>query len=179
MNTETEPIVRAEPSVVDLIDAIEGMVVSGRRVPFSANVVVNEDETLELIDRARLGLPTELVRARHTLGEREHIIEDAEGEAKTILDAAQKDAHALIVEAQERATRLVAEHEILRTAQERADTIVIEAEDRAEATRAEADTYAREVMEELDNRLTKSLATVRKGLETLPKLRKQDKKRKH
>jgi vacuolar-type H+-ATPase subunit H len=175
METEAQ-VMDTESSVVDLIDAIEGIVVAGRRVPFSANVVVNEDETLDLIDRARLGLPTELVKARHTIGEREQILDSAQSQAERIIDQAQEDAQALIAEAQTRAAQQLDDHEVLLLAQQRADSIVVEAEEHAEAIKSEADTYAREVMEELDVKLTKALSTVRKGLETLPKVGKKNRK---
>ena len=177
MSPEETAVATDESSVVDLIDAIEEMVVSGRRVPFSSNVVLNEDDTLELIDRARLGLPNELVRARHTLGERETILEHAHVDARAVVERAQADAHAIITEAETRARQMVEEHEILRTASERAEAILEEAEATAHQVRLDADLYAREVMEELDTRLTKSLVTVRKGLETLPKLGKTHKKK--
>jgi F0F1-type ATP synthase membrane subunit b/b' len=176
METETQELETDQSSVVDLIDAIEGIVVAGRRVPFSANVVVNEDETLDLIDRARLGLPTELVQARHTLVDREQILEAAQRQAESMVARAQEDAQALIAEAEARAAKELDEHEVLILAQQRADTIVLEAEDRAEAIKSEADGYAREVMEELDVKLTKALSTVRKGLETLPKIGKKARK---
>ena len=38
-------------SVLELVDQLEDVVTAARRLPLSANVVVNEDETLELVDR--------------------------------------------------------------------------------------------------------------------------------
>jgi len=160
-------------SVVKAIDELEELVTTGRRVPFSSNVVVNEDETLELIDRARLGLPEEVVRARHTLDERERILAASEEEAAAIIERAQQDAHAIVTEAENQAQKLVSEHEILRLAQERADALLMEAEDKAGSTNREADAYAREVMEELEQHLARYHATVRKGLQALPKERKR------
>ena len=156
-------------SVVDIIDQLEEMVTSGRRLPFSASVVVNEDETLELIDRARLGLPDELVRARHTVAERDRLLEAAEREAEDLLERARDEAQRLQAEAEDRAAAMVSDHEVLRGAHERADAVVGEADQTAATTRREADAYAREVMEELDVHLTRALSTVRKGLEALPR----------
>src|ERR1700730_311510 len=58
---------RTDLTALDIVDDLEDLVSSARRVPLSANVIVNEDETLELIDRLRLRLPDELTHARHTL----------------------------------------------------------------------------------------------------------------
>jgi len=35
-----------DPTVIDLVDQLEELVSTGRRVPFTAGVVVNEDELL-------------------------------------------------------------------------------------------------------------------------------------
>ncbi len=54
-------------SIIDVIDELETLVAGGRRVPFTPSVVVNEEEALELIDRARLELPEEIRQARYTV----------------------------------------------------------------------------------------------------------------
>ena len=69
------------PTVIDLVDQLEELVSTGRRVPFTAGVVVNEDELLELIDRTRLGLPDELVQARHVLEDQRRVLVETEQEA--------------------------------------------------------------------------------------------------
>ena len=74
-----------EPTVIDLVDQLEELVSTGRRVPFTAGVVVNEDELLELIDRTRLGLPDELMQARHLLEDQRRVLVEAEQEAERIL----------------------------------------------------------------------------------------------
>ena len=74
-----------ELTALDIVDDLEDLVSSARRVPLSANVIVNEDETLELIDRLRLGLPDELTQARHTLEDRARIVAAAEQEADSSL----------------------------------------------------------------------------------------------
>jgi cell division septum initiation protein DivIVA len=151
------------------MDELEELVTTGRRVPFSANVVVNEDETLELIDRARLGLPDEVVRARHTILERERILSATATEAHAMVDRAQQDAHAIVAEAEAQAKKMLEGHELLRLAQERADALIAEAEAKADHISREADNYAREVMQDLEEHLGRAHGTVRKGLQALPR----------
>ncbi len=78
-----------DPTVIDLVDQLEELVSTGRRVPFTAGVVVNEDEVLELIDRTRLALPDELTQARHLLEDQRRVLVDADQEAERILTRAE------------------------------------------------------------------------------------------
>jgi vacuolar-type H+-ATPase subunit H len=159
--------IEAEP-VVALIDQLEELVSTARRLPFSANVVVNEDEVLDLIDRTRLSLPDDVVAARHMVEDRERIIGGAEQDAETTIARAEERARAIVEEAEQRAERLAGESAVTAQARVRAEALVAEAESRAAAVRAEADAYARELMQSLEEQLSRALATVHKGLETLP-----------
>src|ERR1700689_4578134 len=103
---------RLDPTVIDLVDQLEELVSTGRRVPFTAGVVVNEDEVLELIDRTRLGLPDELLQARHLLDDQRRVVVEAEQEAERILSRADAEAQRVIEEAQARAAVMVGGHEI-------------------------------------------------------------------
>ncbi len=167
------------PSSLDLIDGIETLVSEGRRIPFSASVVVNEDRLIEIIDQIRLGMPQELVDAHHTVVDRDRIIAAAEEEAGFILTNAQDDAEklvaaakseslGLVTEAHQEAAALTADHEIVSAAKRRADELVADAEARAVEVRSQADAYAREVMQELEGNLNRALVTVHKGLDALP-----------
>jgi len=155
-------------SALEVVDALEEIVASSRRIPLSANVMVNEDELLELVDRIRLALPEDLVQARHMVEDRARILGAAEQEAEQVLGRAEEEATRLVREAGERAAAMLSEHELSRQAQAHAAAVVAEAEQRAAATRQEADAYARDVMGRLEEQLARALATVRKGMETLP-----------
>lgn len=177
-----------DPGVMDLIDQLEELVSTGRRVPFTAGVVVNEDEALDLIDRARLGLPDELTQARHLLEDRHRVVDDAEQESERILARAEAEAQHLVEEArtaagrlvdeaQARAGAMVGEHEIVEQARVHAATVLAEADERAATTCAEADAYAREVMVRLEEQLMRAVTTVRKGIDALPASAKAPRKR--
>ncbi|HKR98656.1 MAG TPA: hypothetical protein VJU79_03985, partial [Candidatus Dormibacteraeota bacterium] len=93
-NAVTEP-------AVTLIDALEELLSSGRRLPFSASVVVNEDEALDLVDRVRLALPDDLVAARHLVEDRDRIVAAAEQEAEAIVARAEEEARGILEDASE------------------------------------------------------------------------------
>ncbi|MFZ0128049.1 MAG: hypothetical protein WB808_13650 [Candidatus Dormiibacterota bacterium] len=164
----TNPPENAEPTVIDLVDQLEELVSTGRRVPFTAGVVVNEDEVLELIDRTRLGLPDELMQARHLLEDQRRVLIEAEQEAERILSRAEAEAARIVDEAGARAAVMVGDHEIAEQARAHARTVLADAEERAAKTCSEADAYARDVMLRLEDQLMRAATTVRKGIDALP-----------
>jgi len=156
-------------SVLELMDQLEELVTGARRVPLSASIVVNEDDALELIDRARLRLPDELVQARHTMEDRERILGEARHDADQAIARASDEAQRLVREAGERAVELVGEHAITLQARAHAASLVSDAETQAASVRAEVDAYAREVMVKLEEQLARAASTVRKGIDALPR----------
>jgi len=157
-----------DPTVIDLVDQLEELVSTGRRVPFTAGVVVNEDEVLELIDRTRLGLPDELMQARHLLEDQRRVVVEAEQEAERILSRAETEAARIVAEAEARVAVMVGDHAIAEQAREHAATVLADAEERGAKTCGEADAYAREVMLRLEDQLMRAATTVRKGIDALP-----------
>ena len=155
-------------TVVDIVDTLEELVGAARRLPFTPSVVVNEEEILELVDRIRVALPDDLMSARHTLDERDQILDRAHREVAADRAQVEEDATRLVADARAQAASLVAEHTIVATATEQARSIVADAEQQAASQRAAADDYAREVMQRLEDQLERWLGTVREGLHALP-----------
>ncbi|MGD0195083.1 MAG: hypothetical protein ABSC35_09510 [Candidatus Dormibacteria bacterium] len=157
-----------DTTVIDLVDQLEELVSTGRRVPFTSGVVVNEDEVLELIDRTRLALPDELMQARHLLEDQRRVLTEAEQEAERILSRAEAEVDRIVAEAQARAAVMVNDHALVDQAREQAATLIAQAEERAAKTCSDADAYAREVMLRLEDQLMRAATTVRKGIDALP-----------
>lgn len=155
-------------TVLDIVDTLEELVGAARRLPFTPSVVVNEDEILELVDRIRVALPDDLVTARHTVDEREQMLERASHEAAELSARSEEEAARVVREAQARAASLVNEHTVLLAATEKAHELVGDAERQAASERAAADDYAHEVMQRLEDQLERWLGTVREGLQSLP-----------
>ena len=155
-------------TLLEIVDTLEELVGGARRVPFTPSVVVNEEEILELVDRIRVALPDDLVAARHTLEEREELLERAARDAAELAARAEAEATRLVGEAQARAAQLVDQHAVTRAATEQARVLGEEAERQAAAQRTAADEYARDVMARLAEQLDRWLGTVREGLDALP-----------
>jgi cell division septum initiation protein DivIVA len=129
----------------DLIDELEDALAEGRRVPFSGRLMVDEERILDIIDRMRVAIPEEQKRARRIIQEQERLIAEAQARVQQVLE--EKG----LLEAVER---------------ERARLLQV-AEQEAGQVRAGADDYARQVLEELDERLVKLTTSVRNGLAAL------------
>jgi cell division septum initiation protein DivIVA len=129
----------------DLIDEVEDALAEGRRVPFSGRLLVDEERILDIIDRMRVAIPEEQKRARRIIQEQERLIAEAQARVQQVLD--------------ERGLLEAIEAERVRLLQQ--------AEHEAAQVRAGADEYARQVLEELDERLMKLVTSVRNGLSAL------------
>jgi cell division septum initiation protein DivIVA len=129
----------------DLIDEIEDALAEGRRVPFSGRLLVDEDRILDIIDRMRVAIPEEQKRARR-------IVQDQER---------------LIAEAQARVQQVLEERGLLEAIAAERGRLLLQAEQEAAQVRSGADEYARQVLEDLDERLTKLVTSVRNGLSAL------------
>jgi len=114
-------------------------------VPFSGRLLVDEERILDIIDRMRVAVPEELKQARRVIGEQERLLT----EARTQVQQAMEEQGLLVAVEAER-QRLIAE-----------------AERDAQAVRAGADDYARQVLEELEQRLARLSASVQNGLKEL------------
>jgi glutamyl-tRNA reductase len=117
----------------------------GRRVPFSGRLLIDEERILDIIDRMRVAVPEELKQARRIIGEQER----------------------LISEAQERVRQTLEEQGLLKAIEDERARLLAQAEQEAASIRAGADDYARQVLEELEQRLTRLTTNVQNGLKEL------------
>jgi len=149
---------RDHRSIVELIDHLEYLVHRAQRVPFTHNVMIDEDEILDLLDQVHVNLPEEIKQARTLLAEQDRLISEAQQEAARITQTAAQKADASLQE-----------HELTRKAEDHGQAIVREAQLRAEEEKRAADSYAADVMQQLETHLVRTVATVRKAQETLKK----------
>ena len=139
--------------ILHLIDRLEALVTEGFHLPFTSNVIVNEDAFLDIVDQMRVTIPEEVKLARRTEAEREHLLLQAQDEADQVLESARK-----------KATALTDEHELITFATERAAEIEESARAHADEIIADADEYIVDQLSELEEQLMKTLTTVRNGL---------------
>jgi len=142
--------------ILHLIDRLETLITESFHLPFTSNVIVQEDAFLDIIDQMRVSIPEEVKLARRTEAERERL-----------LSQAQEEADRLVQMAREKTRSLTDEHEMVEFAQERAREIESEAHRQADEIIAEADEYIVVQLSELEQQLMKTLTIVRNGLQTV------------
>ncbi len=138
--------------VEKLIDRLENLVNTAKRVPLSAMVMVDEQAFLDVIDQLRVAYPEEIRQARRVSQERDRMLAQA-----------QTDADKLIQQAQRRADELVSESELVQGAEAKAEEVRVAAETRANELRQWADHYVLQALSGLDDELSRLLAQIRRG----------------
>jgi cell division septum initiation protein DivIVA len=139
-----------------LIDRLEQVLAESRRIPLSANLVVDEDRLFNIIDQMRVSIPEEVKRANRIEAEKDRIMAQAQEEAERIRELAKH-------EADDRVRR----DTVMVSAQTRADTILERARRDAEMIRQESDVYALDVLAKLEEDLLRSLSVIRNGMRKL------------
>lgn len=147
--------------ILHLIDRLEELFNESRALPFTHNVVVDEDRMLDIIDQMRIAIPEEVKKAQQLLNQSERILAQAEEKATrtTLL-------------AEEKAGELIAKDMVTQEATRRSEQILSQARADAEATRDDADVYVIETLSNVEDELSRLLNQVHNGIRAL-----QDQKR--
>ncbi|HEX2990464.1 MAG TPA: hypothetical protein VHO49_07280 [Anaerolineales bacterium] len=142
--------------ILQLIDRLEELFNESKNVPFTKNVMVDEDRMLDIIDQMRIAIPEEVKKAQQLLGQRDRVLAQAQEEANRTLELARQ-----------KADQMVTKDMIAVEAQRRADIILSQARSEADNIRADADDYALESLHQLEAELERNINQVRNGIRTL------------
>jgi cell division septum initiation protein DivIVA len=129
---------------------------NARTMPMSASVLVNREETIELVDEALGALPEELRHARWLVKEREEYLVQARRDAEDIVEAGRVQAE-----------RMVERTEVAREARRVAQQVIGQAEADSRRLRHEAEDYIDQKLAAFEVVLDRTMATVVKGREQL------------
>jgi hypothetical protein len=139
-----------------LLLQIRELVDTARTMPMSSSVLVNREETLELLDEALRTLPDELRHARWLLKEREEYLAQARRDSEDIVEAGRVHAE-----------RMVERTEVAREARRVAQQIVARSEAESRRLRHEAEDYIDQKLAAFEVVLERTMQTVQKGREQL------------
>jgi hypothetical protein len=160
--------------ILYLVDRLENLIASSRRMPLVNQIILKEAEVLSIIDLMRTSIPDEVKQARRIIQEKERILAQAQADATTIQARAREESEralnreGLLQAAEERS------QEIIRRATEQGQLIVRRAEERTEQLKIEADGYASETLRNLREHLLsietevgRTILSIERGLDSL------------
>lgn len=139
--------------ILQLIDRLEELFNESKNLPFTKNVMVDEDRMLDIIDQMRIAIPEEVKKAQQLLGQRDRVLAQAQEEANRTLDLARQ-----------KADQLVTRDMIVQEAQRRAEQILAQARADAENTRSDADDYVMRSLTQLQAELERITNQVINGI---------------
>jgi cell division septum initiation protein DivIVA len=142
--------------ILHLVDRLEELFNESRPIPFTNNVIVDEDRMLDLIDQMRVAIPEEVKSAQKLVAERDRTLAQAQEEAQRTLKLAR-----------EKSETIIERDSIVEAAASRADQVLAQAQQEAEATRQEADQYVQDVLMSLELEMERVLNQVRNGIRAL------------
>jgi hypothetical protein len=142
--------------ILHLIDRLEELFNESRPIPFTHNVIVDEDKMLDLIDQMRVAIPEEMKKAQQLLAQRDRILAQAQEEASRTIQLAR-----------EKSDQLIERDSLVQSAQARAEQLTARIREEAEITRREADNYVIETLTNLEMELERYITQVRNGIHTL------------
>lgn len=142
--------------ILHLVDRIEELFNASRAVPFTRNVIVDEDKMLDIIDQMRVTVPEEVKKAQQIVTQKDRLIAQAQEEASRI-----------VALAKEKAEQIVEREAIVKSAQTRGSQILTQSREDASNTRHDADDYVIDSLQGLEEEVTKLLTQVRNGIRTI------------
>jgi hypothetical protein len=142
--------------ILHLIDRLEELFNESRAIPFTHNVIVDEEKMLDLIDQMRVAIPDEVKKAQQVMVQRDRILAQAQEEAQRTLTLAR-----------EKGEQLVERESIVQSAQVRGEQVASQVIAEAEQSRREADNYVIETLTKLEVELERYLSQVRNGIGAL------------
>jgi cell division septum initiation protein DivIVA len=142
--------------ILQMIDRLEELLNESRPLPFTHNVIVDEDRMLDLIDQMRVSIPEEVKKAQQLLAQRDRLIAQAQEEANRTVNIAR-----------DRSSELVERDQVVQAAYAQAEQIKAQAQTEGQAIRKEADDYVLETLRNLEMEMERAITQVRNGIHTL------------
>ncbi len=139
--------------ILHLVDRIEELFNESRALPFTRNVVVDEDKLLDIIDQMRVTIPEEVKKAQQIVAQKDRILAQAQEEASRIVTLAK-----------EKAEQIVEREAIVKSAQTRGAQIIAQAREDSSTTRHDSDDYVVDTLQTLEEEVTRILTQVRNGI---------------
>jgi cell division septum initiation protein DivIVA len=142
--------------ILQMIDRLEELLNESRPLPFTHNVIVDEDRMLDLIDQMRVSIPEEVKKAQQLLAQRDRLLAQATEEAQRTVNLAR-----------DKSSELVERDQVVQAAYLQAEQIKAQARLDGDGIRRDADEYVLETLRNLEMEMERTLNQVRNGIRTL------------
>lgn len=142
--------------ILHLVDRMEELINTGKAVPLTRNVMVDENAFMDIIDQMRISIPEEIKKAQQINAQKDRILAQA-----------QEEANRTVALAREKSEKLIEKSEVYQAAQAKVDMITDQASKEASQSMMDADRYVIETLSNLEHELNKVLAQVRNGIAAL------------
>lgn len=149
--------------ILYLVDRLENLIASSRKMPLVNQIILKESDILNIVDQLRTTIPDEIKQARRVIQDKERILAQAQAEA-----------NALLARAREESEQAVNRQGLLKVAEVRSQELVQRAEVEAEQLKNDADGYVVETLRALRDHLNsietdigRSILSIEKGLASL------------
>jgi cell division septum initiation protein DivIVA len=139
--------------ILHLVDRLEELINHSRSIPFTHNVIVDEDRMLDIIDQMRVAIPEEVKKSQQVIATKDRMIAQAKEEADRTLKIAK-----------EKSDKLADRDSIVQESRKKAQQIESDAEIKAKKAQTEADEYVAETLTNLEIALERVLNQVRNGI---------------
>ena len=146
------------------LEQLEDTVISALHLPFSRMAVLDEEGLLDKLDELRLSLPQVIAESEAIVKRRDEIVAQAHRYAEEIVQAAEYKREQLLLEsgivheAQQQA------EEIRGIAQQERQDLLQNTMEEANRMKLEMENYSASVLQELEDRLTRSLDVIHDSL---------------
>ena len=142
--------------ILHLVDRLEELFNESRSIPFTHNVIVDEDRMLDIIDQMRVSIPEEIKKAQQLLAQRDRILAQS-----------QEEANRTLALARDKSDGLVDRDSIVAAAHARSEQIIAQGKIEAENARLDADEYVLDTLSKLELEMERILTQVRNGIRAL------------
>ena len=153
--------------IEQLIDEIEEYIDSCKYQPLSSTkIIVNKEEIDELLRDLRMKTPDEIKRYQKIISNKEAILNDARAKAEALINEATVHTNELINEHEIMQQAYAQANEVVRMATKQAQDILNNATMEANGVRTSAMQYLDEMLSNLENAMTATLATTTEHYES-------------
>jgi crotonobetainyl-CoA:carnitine CoA-transferase CaiB-like acyl-CoA transferase len=153
--------------IINIIDRLDALVNTSRKVPGTRNRMVDADKTMELVAQLRLAIPQDVRAALEVIERKDAILGQAQFDAKRTKSAAEEEFKARLDQSDVMTAARSQADQMLDDANRKASRLVEQAEAESKNNRAEVDAYVVQALRSLEQELTSVLGTVRRGLDTV------------